>query len=210
MSIFNEIYEKNLWGSSEKPNRRYYSGLGSHDGNIVVPYIEAVQDLLTEFNSKPDIVDLGCGDFFIGSSIRSFCGSYTACDIVEPLISYNKLKFKNLNVDFKKIDITRDSIPEGDILIIRQVLQHLSNEDIAKFVNSINYNYKMLLVTEHLPLEINFKPNIDKESGQNIRLDFNSGVDLTMDPFKLEFSSKKDICNIAGYGGRIVSTLYVR
>ncbi len=208
MSTFNEIYEKNLWGNSGKASRQYYSGVGSHDGSIVIPYIEAVQDLLTEFDTKPDVVDLGCGDFFIGSSIRSFCGSYTACDVVEPLISYNKSKFKNLNVDFKHLDITKDTIPSGDMLIVRQVLQHLSNKDISRFVESINSNYKMLLLTEHLPFEKNFKPNIDKESGQNIRLDFNSGVDLTVEPFNLKFLFKKEICNVEGYGGRIVSTLY--
>lgn len=134
MSIFNDIYEENHWGFSERDNRKYYSGAGSHDGNIVVPYIESVQDFLLTFDEKPNIIDLGCGDFFLGSTLRAFCNHYIACDIVEPLISYNKEKFNKLDVDFRLLDITNDELPAADVVIVRQILQHLSNFEIKKFV----------------------------------------------------------------------------
>lgn len=45
------------------------------------------------------------------------------------------------------LDITLDDLPKGNVIILRQVLQHLSNFEIIKFIKKINLNYQYLLVT---------------------------------------------------------------
>ena len=76
-------------------------------------------------------MSLGCGDFNVGAQLRDLCGAYIACDIVELLIAYNRERFAELGVDFRRLDIIDKPIPEGDVIILRQVLQHLSNSQIA-------------------------------------------------------------------------------
>ena len=144
---------------------------------------------------KPNVVDLGCGDFKIGSSLRQFCNNYVAIDIFDELIIWNKKEYKNLNVDFRTLDITKDPLPSGDICFLRQVLQHLSNDSINKFLKSIKGKYKYLIITEHLP-DGNFTPNKDISTGPYIRLYKNSGVVLAESPFNLKSTFEKNICSI--------------
>ena len=195
--IFEEIYQKKLWSPDEEKNsHKFYSGIGSHYGEFTNIYIEKIKEFLLTFPSKPSVVDLGCGDFSIGSKVRKYCDNYIAVDIFDELINLNKKKYTDLQVDFKTLDITKDQLPTGDICFIRQVLQHLSNDLIKKFINLIAGKYKYLVITEHLPEENFFKPNLDIKTGPYIRINQNSGVVLTEHPFNLKITNKKNICNI--------------
>ena len=168
---------------------------------------------MLQFNFKLNAVDLGCGDFSIGSEIRKYCGKYIAIDIFDDLIDYNKKFYKNYDVDFKVLDITKDELPKGDICFLRQVLQHLSNENIKKFLNQMKGKYKYLVLTEHLPNKKIFKSNKDIITGPEIRLYKNSGVILTESPFNLKpiheissfnISSKE----IVGFEGVLNTKIY--
>ena len=205
--IFSNIYEYSLWGRSSNLLQPFYSGEGSDDGEIVSKYVEAVTGFLKQFKTKPDVIDLGCGNFFVGSKIRPFCGSYTACDIVPELIEHNKIAYKDLDVNFKVLDISVDNLPKGDIMFVRQVLQHLSNEEIIKFISKIASSCNFLILTEHLPKN-RFKANINKSTGSNIRLSMNSGVLITAPPFN--FSAKEEfvLCEVQDSGGVIKTIIY--
>ena len=144
--------------------------------------------------NKPNVVDLGCGDFVIGSKIRRLCNNYIAIDIFDQLIDYNKKKYKELNVDFRVLDITSDELPSADICFVRQVLQHLSNQSILQFLEAIKNKYKYLIITEHLPSSNFFKANLDKPTGPDTRLFDKSGVILTKPPFNLKVIEDIDIC----------------
>ena len=206
--VFSKIYNESAWGASESKDDLFYSGLGSHDHKIVSPYIEAITDFLLKFREKPVVVDLGCGDFSIGSRLRAHCGKYIACDIVQELIEFNKTKYAELNVDFRVLDLTEDQLPRGDIVFIRQVLQHLSNNQIMKAIPKLASQYKYLVLTEHLPSTENFEHNIDKEAGAGVRTRLGSGVVLTSAPFNMAYRNKSILCSVDGYGGRIITTLY--
>ena len=81
---------------------------------------------------------------------------------------------------FKILNVSINELPKGDIAFVRQVLQHLSNDEIKKFVDKLNKDkpYRFLLVTEQLPSKENFKANLDKNTGANIRVSLDSGVEL--------------------------------
>jgi hypothetical protein len=163
---------------------------------------------LRTFDKKPNVVDIGCGDFFVGSQIRKLCGSYTACDIVEPLIAFNKAKYKLLNVNFRVLDLTKDELPDGDVLFIRQVFQHLSNEQIKMALPQISKTYKYFVLTEHLPAHKSFTPNLDFPTGPNIRLDIDSGIVLTARPLNLKVQDERILCEAPQMGGIVRTILY--
>lgn len=206
--IFSEIYENGLWGKSENPEYKYYSGSGSHDKNITTIYIDNVVAFIKNLPTKPNVVDLGCGDFSVGSQIRAYCNNYVACDIVPQLIEYNKKKYFDFNVDFRFLNLITDQLPAGDIVFIRQVLQHLSNEQIQKLIPKLYRNYSYLILTEHLPISKSFSPNLDMPAGPNIRVAFNSGVVLTAPPFNLKVIREYIVCETEEAGGIIRSILY--
>jgi 2-polyprenyl-3-methyl-5-hydroxy-6-metoxy-1,4-benzoquinol methylase len=206
--VFTKIYEEGAWGKSTDPEQKFFSGSGSHDNAIIGPYLEAIQKVLSSFPKKPDVVDLGCGDFYAGSRVRSLCGTYTACDIVESLINFNKEKYKSLNVDFRCLDITKDELPKGDIVFIKQVLQHLSNEQINRALPKLISKYKYLVLAEHLPALDSFTHNLEKPAGPGIRVAFDSGVVLTSPPFNLKVKGGILLCEVAQGEGVIRTNLY--
>jgi hypothetical protein len=153
-------------------------------------------------------VDLGCGDFHIGAQVRGAFGGYTACDVVPGLIAQNRLRHAALGVDFRCIDITTDDLPHAEVVMVRQVLQHLSNRDIAGFVSRIAGTCRWLVVTEHWPIEDRFVPNAIKPAGSDIRLAQNSGVVLAEPPFNLPVEAARRLCAVPEAGGLIVTTAY--
>ena len=102
--IFKQIYLHQLWSPEEKKkDHKFYSGTGSYLPELVNAYFSAIEKFFISLPKKPNVVDLGCGDFTIGSKIRKMCNNYTAIDIYDELISFNKKKYENLNVDFKAL-----------------------------------------------------------------------------------------------------------
>jgi hypothetical protein len=207
--IFTKIYESGAWGKSEDPARPFYSGSGSDRDDEIAAYFQSVGEFLSSLHVKPCVVDLGCGDFNIGSQLRQFADRYVACDVVPNLIAFNKTKFKDLDVDFKVLDLVEDELPPGDVALVRQVLQHLSNHQISRFVARASSIYNFLVVTEHLPSRSNFKHNVDKLTGAGTRMGHESGIVLTSAPFNLRPKMEKELCRINSVDtGILVTTLY--
>ena len=201
-----QVYELKLWGG-QKPD--FYSGSGSHETEIVKPYITAVTSFLRSFKTSITVCDLGCGDFNVGKELVEYTKKYVAIDIVVPLIAFNKEKFKEPNLEFHCLDIAVADLPLGDCAIIRQVLQHLSNGEVQAIVNKL-LNFKYLILTEHVP-EGAFIPNKDIISGQGIRLKKKSGINLVAPPFHLKVKEEKQLIAfpLEVNKGILVTTLYV-
>jgi len=207
-TVFSKVYASGIWGNSNDPEQPFFSGTGSHDQRIVQPYIEAMQAFLSTMAERPDVVDLGCGDFFVGCGIRNLCNKYVACDVVPALIAFNRKQYKALDVDFRVLDITNDALPKADIAIIRQVFQHLSNEQILQALPRILSTYKYIILTEHWPAREGFEPNVDKPAGPDIRLGIDSGIVLTRPPFSIPFIEQRTICQVEESGSLIVTTVF--
>lgn len=200
-----QVYNMNLWGGDDN---EFYSGEGSHDVNIVKPYINTVVEFLNSFQIPITVCDLGCGDFNIGKNLVQYSKKYIAVDIVDSLIEYNQKKFINDNLEFQCLDIATDKLPKGDCAIVRQVLQHLSNSEVHKVVEKL-YNYKYVILTEHLPAG-EFEPNIDIISGQGIRIKKKSGLSLLEAPFYFKIIETQELLkvNLKEDKGVIVTTLF--
>jgi SAM-dependent methyltransferase len=201
-----QIYEKKLWGDN---GFDFYSGAGSHEPELVDPYIDAVSSFLTSFETPLTVCDLGCGDFNVGKQLVKHTKKYIAVDIVKDLIARNQATFKEENLEFLCLDIAEDDWPAADCVLLRQVLQHLSNAEVQRIVSKLA-DYKYLIVTEHLP-KGSFIPNKDIISGQGIRLKVQSGIDLLAPPFNLQVKDKKQLLAVPFEQdkGVIVTMLYV-
>lgn len=202
--IFDSIYKSHEWGGNPQ---EFYSGDGSHAALLVEPYIQLIRDLIMAYESPPVVVDLGCGDFFIGKHIFENTSRYYAIDVAEELISHNQLTYRNEKLFFQNIDATNEELPNADIILIRQVLQHLNNESITKIVEKLK-QYESVVITEHLPSNSEFPPNIDINTGPGIRLIHNSGVVIHKAPFNFTGYNSAVLLDIPGFGGRIVTTHY--
>lgn len=178
---FNEIYEKNAWGGK---SGEFYSGDGSGEEYAAV-YAETIRKFIRE-NKIERVVDLGCGDFRVASKFVSGAFHYTGCDVVFSLVKHLNETHKNETTEFRCVNIVEDELPDGDLCLIRQVLQHLSNAEIAQVLENAR-KYKFLIVTEHYPNpQTEYTPNLDIPHGPSVRVQFDSAVVLDKPPFDLK------------------------
>ena len=200
-----QVYEMHLWGNN---NSKFYSGIGSHDPEIIAPYIAVVSSFLKSFKKPIIVCDLGCGDFNVGKNLVDFSLNYIAVDVVSHLINHNKNTFKNEKLEFQCIDIAVDCLPSGDCALIRQVLQHLSNTEVKQIIDKLK-KFKYVIVTEHIPNNA-FIPNKEIISGQGTRLKKQSGIDLLAPPFNFNVKEKRELLEIRPKNtkGVITTTLY--
>lgn len=177
-TTFRNIYSDKLWGGSE--DEKFNSGAGSED-SISIRFIEFTTKYITDNNIKT-IVDLGCGDFRVGSKIVSpTIEKYIGIDVVEELINHHQNAYGSEIISFNCLNIINDELPDAELCIIRQVLQHLSNHQVAEILVKVR-KYKYLIICDHIPGG-NFTPNKDKRHGADIRLKYNSGLVFNESPF---------------------------
>lgn len=192
--VFTNIYEKNKWGGTRGD---FCSGSGS-DRGPADPYVELVGALVAEASAARDIrvLDLGCGDFRIGSRIAPLVGHYHGVDVVRPLIERNTAQYGSSTVSFSHLDIVADELPEADICLVRQVLQHLSNDQIARVLPKLR-RYATVLVTEHYPHAGPVaRANLDKVQGADVRVYHDSGVYLSEPPFDVPADELRTVLDV--------------
>jgi SAM-dependent methyltransferase len=184
---FQEIYRSRRWGDN---GGAFFSGAGSH-GPISEQYAAAAIEFIRE-NRVRSVADLGCGDFAVGRRIVEASGvAYTGLDVVAELIAHHKSTVRLPGVEFQCADITTDPLPEADLCLIRQVFQHLSNDEIAKVLKNAE-KYPRILVSEEVPNEP-MSYNRDKPHGYDVRSYCGSGVFLEKPPFS---RAVKELWNI--------------
>jgi hypothetical protein len=176
---FDEIYTRGIWSA---PGGISQSGSGSEE-RYAESYAILVASLIERFNAKT-VVDLGCGDFSVGSRIVRDTIGYIGVDVVGRVIDSNNARFKTERVRFLTRDLTTQTPPIGDLALLRQVLQHLSNDEILSVLRRCS-GYPAILVTEHVPAAGRWTPNRDKPHGPDTRVYDNSGVVLEAPPFMI-------------------------
>jgi hypothetical protein len=181
--IFTKIYDKNYWGKADDGNK-YYSGTGTSDANSKL-YIDFLITLIKKNNIKT-LFEIGCGDFTIMKKVLEKSNlNYIGADVVKKLVVDLNEQSKRETIQFIHIDAINGEYPDAELCVIRQVLQHLSNHQIAVILEKTK-KFKYVLVTEHLPLNPIIK-NGDKNTGGYIRLQNKktSGVYIEIKPYYL-------------------------
>jgi SAM-dependent methyltransferase len=177
---FSTVYRTKGWGDVGKP---FFSGTGSCG-----PAAEEYCDFAAAFIRKhqvSSVVDLGCGDFAIGRRIVEATGvRYTGIDVVPELVEYDRSTSTDPRVTFRCANIVNDPLPPADLYLIRQVLQHLSNDEIGKVLANLG-NCSKALISEHVPIHPK-SFNRDKPHGPDVRRFSGSGVYIDKPPFSIQ------------------------
>jgi 2-polyprenyl-3-methyl-5-hydroxy-6-metoxy-1,4-benzoquinol methylase len=143
-SYFDEIYHGNLFrGVVSK------SGAGS-ELDQTQSIRTQIPLVLAQFNVK-SICDLPCGDFNWMEHVNLGDVEYTGYDIAESLIADLNLKHGTSKFNFKKLNIVKE-IPEAcDLVLCRDLLVHLNQEDALEALSNIIKSGSMYLLTTTFP-----------------------------------------------------------
>jgi len=190
---FEDIYAGNEWGASRE-GLRFSSGNGSR-AEFSAPYEDFVVAFLDRHRELRRIVDIGCGDFQVSSRILARLDrpvTYTGCDIVRDLISYHHAHHRAEGVEFRALNAVEEDPPSGDAVFLRQILQHLSNAQIAAILSRVRRLYRVAIVTESMPAVLK-APNLDICHGIATRIPLGSGVYIEKAPFDMEISESFEV-----------------
>ena len=166
--VFSKIYKEDLWQDG--------SGGGSKIENV-----REYVDVLQKYIDKPEIktvIDLGCGDWQFSKFLDLSSVLYLGVDVVDSVIDSNIDLYSASNIDFISRDIITYELPQVDLIICKDVLQHLSNRDVISVLIKIIKSSKFALITNDFNSEST--SNIDIENGDYRYLD------LTLSPFFLD------------------------
>jgi hypothetical protein len=71
---------------------------------------------------------------------------YLGLDVVPEIVERNRSRFGQSNVRFE-VSSSPEALPEGDLLLSKEVLQHLPNSIIAEYLSVIRRKYRVALLT---------------------------------------------------------------
>lgn len=143
--VFTDIYARKVWGHG--------SGGGS-DPERARPYCDFVMAYMKECSDLDRVLDIGCGDGRVARAIKWGSAEYVGVDAAQGF------------------DALTDPLPAADLVLCKEVLQHLSNEQVGL----------LLKRTDHYPRRLFTSitgegTNVDIETGQS------RPVDIMLPPF---------------------------
>lgn len=174
-SVFTGIYKTAAWGRNEEG--KGFSGDGSVLENAT-PYVSFLEEFIKK-NDIQSVVDLGCGDWTLSQHLNWSGIQYIGIDVVKFVIENNQKLYSAPNIRFIHADATQFDLPEGDLLICKDVLQHLSNEDILKILKQ-RAKFKHCLFVNDVTRSNSARMNAKIDSGELRPLD------LSKAPFYLK------------------------
>jgi hypothetical protein len=153
---FERIHDTNLWGADTS-----ISGLGSEADATVVLRRE-LPALLKKLGAR-SLLDAPCGDAaWINEAGLDI--DYLGLDIVAALVERLQARVAagNIKGDYRRADITRDSLPKCDAILCRDCLVHLSFGNIARAVANFQQSGAEWLITTTFP---DWQTNLDCADG---------------------------------------------
>jgi len=140
-STFTDIYDRNAWGGV-----RSASGTGS-DVEQTTVIRGALAELIRRLNIR-SILDAPCGDFYWMKECNLEVERYFGIDIVPQIVAKNREHYGREGVVFICGDITRERLPQVDLIFCRDCLVHLSfGRAKAAISNFVRSKSKYLLTT---------------------------------------------------------------
>lgn len=113
-----------------------WNGKGSGPGSTEVftrGYRKYLERMIRALGAA-SVVDLGCGDWQFSRYIDWRNVVYTGIDIVPAVIQQNKDRYGSASIHFRCSDFTNGLWPKADLLIVKDVLHHIGQEDAENIV----------------------------------------------------------------------------
>lgn len=138
--IFETIYREKAWGDGvEIP----LSGIGSAP-ELNKPYVNLVKEII-EKNDIRTVLDIGHGDWKIWSGYQFSGREYIGVDVVSSIAQEIKKSVGPLPIRFQVLDAVTEELPRADLVLCKDVLQHLSNAQVEIILAKINlFNYVII------------------------------------------------------------------
>ena len=140
LDAFRRIYASDHWKGG--------SGEGSHV-DATGPYRQILGAVLTG-RDITTVVDAGCGDWQF-SRLLDWSGKYyLGVDIVPEVVAGDRESFGSDDVEFRVGDIRTTELPQADLLVCKDVLQHWDVHSVQAFLDRNLTRYRYALVTNDL------------------------------------------------------------
>lgn len=176
-SVFTRIYAGDTWGNG--------SGPGSDPANVRA-YLDYLQDFLRRHQIR-SIVDCGCGDWQLMRTIDLTGIDYLGIDYVDSVVERNRREFGAPNLRFAQGDFTSMTLPEADLVICKDALQHLPSRKSHAFLRQLP-GFRFALLTN----------DEGDNEGRDLRLTGQhhyAPLDLRKPPFDL---AAREVCRTLG------------
>ena len=137
---FKNIFKNNSWGGHNS-----VSGKGS-DLDQTEHIIREIPALFKDMGIST-VLDIPCGDFNWMRNIDLSGIKYIGADIVKEIVKNNKNQYEKNNVSFRHMNLIEDTLPQVDLILIRDCLVHMSYDDIFKLLNNVCNSMSQYLLT---------------------------------------------------------------
>jgi len=141
---FESIYKKKLWG--EDKNGKGHSGHGSIPENT--EEIKGMIEYFIDILKIKTILDIGCGDWQYMSRVNLNGIKYIGIDASKSVIAENNKLYSTNNIKFLHGNICDMDISFTDLIIVKDVLMHLSNSDINTILEKIYNKCKYAIIVD--------------------------------------------------------------
>ena len=159
---FTRVYRENVWGGSG----------GGAGPEVSEPFARIASDLIRKHNVRR-VIDIGCGSGWPATLIDLNGAEYTGVDIVASVLGQARAQHPQWK--FIEADALTDELPDADLVLLKEITQHLSDADIQTLIERLR-KYPMVL---HCSVEQSL--NTPRKTS-----DFNTrGVTLSLSPFCL-------------------------
>ena len=195
--VFTDLYAPgSMWGDG--------SG-GGPDPQNAAAYVAFLYGFLAGL--KPaTVLDIGCGDGRIAGAINWQGAHYIGIDVAQPALDLfrrwsGKMETAG-SVEYWQADALVDPLPDADLVICREVLQHIPKSDARRIIERLRW-YPQILHCSALTNRIN----------GDVVTGWCRGVDLSLPPFSLPVETVfryrmfavEYICQVWRPGARCVS-----
>ncbi len=157
---FTRIYQRDTWGGG--------SGQGSRP-EFNGEYIATLQRFL-RLNHIRSVVDFGCGDWQFSRLVHWGDITYTGIDIVDSVVAANSDLHASDSIRFQLFEDLA-SLPPADLILVKDVLQHLPNHLVREYLDHFKAHYRWLIITNDDLPHSELNQDIEAGAWRPLRLD---------------------------------------
>ena len=166
---FEQIYVKDLWGLAEQPSAQQY-------WQIFATLIEQVM----RTHKITSVSEFGCG-FWSYARLMDWRGiSYNGYDVFAGAIDWNEKSHGAANIAFHTM-APDTALAPADLLITKDVLQHLPNADVAYYLKTFRPLFSFMLIVNDIYPDTHTNGDIAHGGHRALRLEqapFNETCDI--------------------------------
>ncbi len=138
--LFTQHFEENHWQTSDSR---------SGPGSTLSDTAEVRQQLpkLIAKHQIESLLDVPCGDWAWMQTVDLGLQRYVGADIVQTLVDELRTQHGRPGIEFARLDVVRDEIPEVDAILCRDLLIHLPNSICLKVLKKFKKSGAAWLLT---------------------------------------------------------------